>query len=201
LRVRSGLAGFYKVPDLKMRCNAGSGSWRYGTRRPGFEELFFAVNEGVDVVGGKLDVVTVGNGIGRASVNAVAAEDAAGIVNIIDAGVALPRGDAIGFVVFSGFDINTIRGARSCAKKATNAFLEAVFVALEYVNAAIARRDAGRHFRIALGGGFAKHRAQRDTEALAERRKCFADFADYGSHRGYTLARVSQTVQLSPLGQ
>ena len=146
-----------------------SGSWCYGTRGPGFEELFFAVNEGVDVVGGKLDVVTVGNGIGRASVNAVAAEDAAGIVNIIDTGVALSRGDAIGFVVFSGFDINTIRGARCCAKKATNAFLEAVFVALEYVNAAIARRYAGGDFRVTLGGGFAKHRAQRDAEALVER--------------------------------
>jgi len=171
-----------------MRCNAGSGSWCYGTRWPGFEELFFTVNEGVDVVGGKLDVVAVGDGIGRACVNTVAAEDAAGIVNIIDARIALSRGDAIGFVVFSGFDVNTIRGARCCAKKTTNAFLEAVFVALEYVNTAIARRNAGRDFRIALGGGFAKHRPQRDAEALTEGRKCFADFADYGSHRRCTLA-------------
>jgi hypothetical protein len=143
--------------------------------------------------------VAVGDGIGRASVNAVAAEDAAGVVNIIDTGVALSRGDAIGFVVFGGFDVNTIRGARSCAKKTTNAFLEAVFVALEYVNAAIARRYAGGDFRVTLGGGFAKHRAQSDAEALAEGRKCLADFADYGSHRGYTLARVRQTVQTYPL--
>jgi hypothetical protein len=102
-------------------------------------------------------------------------------------------------VVFSGFDVNTIRWARCCAKKTTNAFLEAVFVALEYVNATIARRNTGGNFRIALGGGFAKHRPQRDTEALAQGRKCFADFADYGSHRRYTLARVRNTVQTGPL--
>ena len=113
--------------------------------------------------------MTVCDRIGRAGVNAVAAEDAAGIVNIVDAGVTLSRWNAIGFVVFSGFDVNTIRGARSCAKKTTNALLETVFVALQYVNAAIARRDAGGDFRIALSGGFAKHRAQRDAKAFVER--------------------------------
>jgi len=143
--------------------------------------------------------VAVGDGIGRAGVNAVAAENATGIVNVVDTGVTLSRGDAIGFVVFSGFDVNAIRGARGCAKKTTNAFFEAVFVTLEDVNAAIARRHAGRDFGITLRGGFAKHRAQRDAEALAERRECFANFADYGSHRGYTLARIRQTVQISPI--
>ena len=113
--------------------------------------------------------MAVGDGIGGASVNTIAAENAAGIVDVVDAGIALSGGDAIGLSIFSGFDVNTIRRARGCAKKTANALLEAVFVALEYVNAAIARCDAGRNFGVALGGGFAKHRAQRDTETLVER--------------------------------
>lgn len=141
--------------------------------------------------------MAVGDGIGRASVDAVAAEDAARIVNVVDARIALARGDAIGFVVFSGFDVNTIRGARCCAKKTTNTFFEAVFVALEDVNAAIARRNTGGDFRIALCRGFAKHCAKRDAEALVERRECFADFADYGRHRKCTLARDSRGMQIS----
>lgn len=113
--------------------------------------------------------MAVGDGISRASVHAIAAEDAAGIVNIVDARIALSCGDAIGFVVFGGFDVNTIRGTRGCAKETTDAFFEAVFVALEHVNAAITRCNAGGHLGISLGGGFAKHCAERDAEALVER--------------------------------
>jgi hypothetical protein len=165
-------------------------------RRPRFEKLFLAVDERIDVIGGELDVVAVGDGVCGASVYTVAAEDAAGIVDVVHASVAFTGGDAVGFSIFGGFDVNTIRRARGRAKKTADAFLEAILVALEYVNPAVARCDAGRYFGISLGGRFAKHCAQRDAEALVQRRKCFADFADYRSHRTYTLAGLSQHAQI-----
>lgn len=154
--------------------------------------MFLAVDEGIYVVWSQFDAVAVSNGVGGAGVNAVAAENASRVVDVVDASIAFTGGDAIGFGIFGGFDVNTIRGARGCAKKTADALLEAVLIALKNVNAAIACRDAGRNFGIAFGGGFAKHRAQGDAEALTERRECFADFANYRSHRRNTLARISQ---------
>jgi hypothetical protein len=173
----------------------GCGAWG-----PGFEKLFLAVDEGVDVIGGELDVVTVGDGVRGAGVYAIAAKDTAGIINVVDAGIAFTGGDAIGFSIFGGFDINTIRRARGSAKKTADAFLEAILVALEYVNPAVTRCDAGGYFRISLRRRFAKHCAQRDAEALIERRKCFADLADYRSHRIHTLSRLSKNPQNQPRG-
>jgi hypothetical protein len=160
--------------------------------------LLLAVDEGVDVIGGELDVVTVGDGVRGAGVYAIAAKDAAGIVNVVDAGIAFTGRDAIGFSIFGGFDINTIRRARGGAKKTADTFLEAILVALEYVNPAVTRCDAGGCFRISLRRRFAKHCPQGDAEALIERRKCFADFADYRSHRIHALSRLSQTFKISP---
>ena len=145
--------------------------------------MFLAVDEGVDVVRSKFDRVAVGDGISRASLDTVAAEDAARVVDVIDLRVALAGGDAPGLRVLRGFDVDTVRRARRGAEKTSYAFLESVFVALKYVNPAVARLDAWRDVREAFRGRLAKHGQQSDAEALVERQKCFADFSYDRCHR------------------
>jgi hypothetical protein len=160
--------------------------------------LFFAVDQGVYVIRGEFNVVSVGDGVRGASVNAVAAEDAAGVVDVVNAGIAFARRDSIGFGVFSSFYVNTVCGACCGTEKTTDAFLKTVFVALEHMNAAIAGCDGGWNLGIALRRRFTKHCSEGDAKALVERRECFADFAEYRGHGTSTLTKVRYDEQIRP---
>ena len=74
--------------------------------------------------------------IRRACFDAVAAENAARIIDIVNAGVTFTGGDAVGIGIFRRFDINAICWASRGAQKAANALLEAG-----------SRRDATRECR------------------------------------------------------
>ena len=126
--------------------------------------------------------MAVGDGVGRAGFDAIAAEDAARVVDIVDARVAVPRRYAIGGSVFGRFDVNAVRRARGGTEKTSDAFFKAVLVAMQNVDPAITRLKLNRSVRINLGRGSAKHRLQRDAEALHQGRKCCADFSDDRCH-------------------
>ena len=80
----------------------------------------------------------------RARDLAVAAEDAAGEVDLVDLGVALAGGDAVVGVVLGGDDADAVGGAGGGAERAADALLEAgVLEAVELVAAAEARVDRG----------------------------------------------------------
>ena len=157
----------------------GSGG---AARGPGLEELLFAINEGVDVVGGELDAVAVGDRVGGAGFYAVAAEDAARIIDVIDAGVALASRNTIGLCIIPSFDVDTICGAGRCAKEAADTFFEAILVALQDVDAAIARLDRGRRLRKGFRGRFPEHGLESDAKALVESDESFSGFANDGGH-------------------
>ena len=149
---------------------------------PGFQELFFAVDQCVDVVRGQIDRVAMCDGISGTSFDAVAAEDAAGIVDVVDVGVAFARGDALGVSIFRSFDVDTIRGAGRRAQEATDALFKAVFVALQDVDATVPGLDAGRDVRVSLCGGLLEHGAERDGEAFGQRHEDRAYFANERWH-------------------
>lgn len=152
-----------------------SRSWRAG--RPRLEELFLAVNHCVDVVRGQIDAVPVRNRVSGAGLDAIAAKNAARIINIVNAGVALAGGDALRVSILRGFNINAIRGAGRSAEEAAYAFLESVLVALQNVDATIAGLDACGNVRIVFSGRLAKHGFERDAKALHKRQECFANFS------------------------
>ncbi len=56
--------------------------------------------------------MSVGNRIRGAGFHAVTAENTTRIIDIVNAGVAFPSGDAAGIRIFRGFDVNAICGAR-----------------------------------------------------------------------------------------
>jgi len=153
------------------------------SRRPRLEELFLAKEQRVYIVGGELNAVAVSNGVRGAGLDAVATKDAARIVDIVGLRVTLAGRDALRFGVFRRFNVNAIRGARRRAQIAGDALLEAVLVALQDVDTAIARLHARRDFRKILGGSFAEHGPQSDAKAFEERHERLAHFSNDRCHR------------------
>jgi len=122
-------------------------------RRERDQHVFFAHDEIGGVQSGQLEAVAMGDGVGGAGFNAVAAEDAAVVVDVIDLGVALRRGDALLGGVFGGLDVNAIGGACGGAEEAGHALFQAVLVTLQDVGSAIARledRSAQRAFSVGV---------------------------------------------------
>src|SRR6185437_1172020 len=147
------------------------------TRGPRFEELFLAVDQRVDIVWSEFDTVPVSDRVGGAGLDAVAAKDAARIINIVDSRIALTGRDALGFDIFRGLDIDTIRGAGGGAEKAGYALLQSIVVALKDVDSAIARLDTRRDVGEAFRGSLPEHRSQSDAESFEERHECLADLS------------------------
>ena len=116
--------------------------------------------------------------IGGASFDAIAAENAAGVIDVVHLCITLAGGDAFRVSIFCGLDVDAIRGAGGGAQKTTDALFETVFVTLKDVNAAIAGLDACGNVGIAFRRRLAEHGPQGDAETLVEREKCFADFPD-----------------------
>jgi len=151
-------------------------------RGQGFEELLLAIDQRIDVVGGELESMTVRDGIGGTSFDAVATEYAAGIIDIVDAGVAFTGGDAPRFGILGGFDIDTARWTGRGAQKTADAFLQSVFIALQNVDAAIASLEVHGLVRIILRGALSPKIAKGNAEAFRESRYGAANFFEDRSH-------------------
>ena len=166
-------------------------------RRPRFKELLFTIYQSINVVRRKLDIVTMGDRVSRTRFHAVATEDAPRIIDVVNLRVTLTRRHAIGFSVFRGLNINAICRAGGRAKKTSDAFFEAILVALQNVNSAIPWLNARRNIRIRFSRGFAKHRSQRHAETFVEGKKSFADFF-YNRCHHVDFNRVVYGRQFSP---
>ena len=117
--------------DCFLRRKRLAGVWRYGNK-----QRFFAIDKVAGVEGREFEAVAMGDGVSWAGFNAVAAEDAAVIVDVIDLGVALSAADAVLFSVLSGLNVNAVGRARSRAKEAGYALFQAIFIALQLMQAA-----------------------------------------------------------------
>ncbi len=124
--------------------------------------------------------MAVGDCVRGTGFYAIAAENAAGIVDVVDLGVTLTGGNAIGRSIFCGFYVDAIRGARCRTQETPYALFVAVFVTLENVNATIARLNARRNVGESFGCGLTEHGAKRHAEAFVERDEGFADFLEDG---------------------
>jgi len=127
--------------------------------------------------------MSVGDGVGRAGLNAIAAKDAARIVDIVNTGVAFTGGDALRVGVFGGFDVDATRRACCGAQEAANTFFQAVFVAVENVNSTVARLEMDGFFGIVFGDSFPKHIAERHAETLYQGYESLASFSNDRGHR------------------
>ena len=138
-----------------------------------YEQIFLAHDERGGVERGELEAVAMGDGVGGAGFDAVAAEDAAVVVDVIDLGIALGGGDTDFFGVLGGLDVDAVGWAGGGAEEACDAFLETVLIALELVFAAKALlEDGAAHGTFAVGivldfGGL-KHLLEGDAHAFGD---------------------------------
>src|ERR1035437_4146106 len=106
----------------------------HGQRRD--EQVFLAHHQCRRVQAGEFEAMTVSDRIGWAGFDAVAAEDASVVVDVVDLRVAFGGGDADALSVFRGFDIDAVGRAGGGAEETGDTLLEAVLIALELVLAA-----------------------------------------------------------------
>ena len=90
--------------------------------------MLFPINQRVDVVGRQLKSMPMRDRIRWARFDAVPAENAAAVINVVDTCETFARRNARSVGIFRGFDVNAIRGAGSSAKKTSNALFKAGFV-------------------------------------------------------------------------
>src|SRR5437879_8417026 len=122
--------------------------------------------------------------VGGAGFHAISAEDAARIIDIVDAGVAFAGGDALRFRIIRRFDVDAVRRTGGGAEKAADAFFQAVFIALQNMDAAIARLKMYGLLRVVFGGRLSPEIAKGDAEAFGQSRNRAANFL---SDRRHTL--------------
>src|SRR2546425_6949495 len=105
--------------------------------RKRIEEVFFAEDEGVRVVGGNLKGVAVGDGIAGAGLDAVAAKNAAVVVDVVNLGVTFRGADPSLGRVLGGLNVDAVRWTRRRAQEAGHAFFKPVFIAPQDVDSPV----------------------------------------------------------------
>src|SRR5260370_14362049 len=80
---------------------------RMRSRRNRSQQTVLPINQCGCVVAGDFEIVTMRDGVGGAGFHAVAAKDAAVIVDVIDGGVTPPTPDTELFIGLRGFDVTT----------------------------------------------------------------------------------------------
>ena len=169
------------------------------------EEIFFAHDKGRGIEAGEFEAVAMRDGVGGTGFDAVAAEDAPVVVDVVDLGVALGGGDANFFGVLRGFDVNAIRRAGGGAEEAGHTLLKAVLVALQLVLAAetlLKLRSAHGTFavRIVLDFGGLEGLLQRDAHSLGNGCGVADDRHTLSIRRGgYRLEAMKRASLIIPL--
>ncbi len=145
------------------------------------QHLLFTIDQIAGVEGRQLKSMAVRYRVGRASLDAIATEDAAIVIDVINLGVAFGSGDPFFFCVFCGFDVDAICRARRGTEEACDALFQAIFVALQDVHAAktlLKHRSLGGAgtVRIIFDDRRLKHFPQGNAHSLGDR----SDVFDHG---------------------
>src|SRR4051794_1143612 len=110
--------------------------------------------------------MAVRDGVRRTGLNAIAAEYAAVVIDVIDLGVPLAATDPDLVGVLSRFNVDAIRRAGRRAKKAGHALLEPILIPLQHVDATVTLLELRRLVGIILGHRGRHHLLQSDAHAL-----------------------------------
>jgi len=166
-------------------------------RRSPSQELFFAVDQVTRVKARQLETMAVRDRVGRASLDTVAAEDTAVVIDVVDLGVALRAANTMSFSVLRCFNVNAIRWTRRSAQEARHTFFQTVFIALQHMHAAEALLEHGAASRpwpvgIILHNGGLEHFAEGNAHALGN-----GGYIPGDSHKRGSVYQASVQIALS----
>jgi hypothetical protein len=85
--------------------------------------------------------------------------------------------------IFGGLDVNATGRACCSAQETADTLFESIFIAVENVNAPVARLEMNGLFWIIFGDGLPQHVSESYAEAFYKRDKRFASFPEDGRHR------------------
>src|SRR2546427_9826541 len=88
--------------------------------------------------------MSMSDGVSGTGLNTITAEDAAGIIDIIDFRVALAGGNAFGVGVLGGLDVDAVGRTGSGAEEASHKLIKTLLITVQDVNAEIARLKMDR---------------------------------------------------------
>ena len=163
------------------------------------EQLVLLEDQRGPAVVGQLVLVGHRERAGRAGLDAQPAEDAAQVVDLVDAAVALARrvaaAAALGVVVVRTLDVDRVGRAGPGAQLAADALLQPVRVPVELVPPVEARRGRPLDLGVLLGLQLAEHRREGHPEA-GDRREHVAELLPLVSHR--TPLRLPRRALLRP---
>src|SRR5277367_3804849 len=105
-------------------------------RWPSGQHLVFAVDQVAGIKARQFKAVAVGDRIRGTGFDAVSAEDASVVVDVVNLGVALGSAHPMLGRVLRCLDINAVRGAGGRAEEAGYALFQSILIALQHVHAA-----------------------------------------------------------------
>ncbi len=142
---------------------------------PGGQHLLLAHHEIGCIEGCQLESMAMRDRVRWASLDAISAENAAVVIDVIDLGVAFRATDTVLCGVLSSLDIDAIGGAIRRAQEAGHTLFQPIFVPLQDVGAAEAgfnARSAQRTLaiRIVFHDRGLEHLRKGDAHPLGDRR-------------------------------
>src|SRR4051794_31180897 len=129
------------------------------------EQVLLLVDESRPAGAGELVLVRHGERPGRARLDAEPAEDAAQVVDLVDAAVALTGRESVPVGVVRALDVDGVGRAGPGAQLAADALLQPVRVPVELVAAVVARLGGDLDLGVLLGHHTREHGRERDAEA------------------------------------
>src|SRR4051812_31598501 len=115
--------------------------------------------------------MSVSNGVSRACLYTVPAEDAPVVIDVVHRRIAFAAAESLLFRVFGRFDIDTVCRAGSRTQEAGDALLKAIFVALQHVSASESLLKIGWPVGILFRDGGLQHLLEGDAHSLGDRRR------------------------------
>ena len=128
------------------------------------EQLVLGEDQVLAAVVGELVLVAHRQRAGRARLDAQPAEDAAQVVDLVDAAVALTRREPLLLRVVGTLDVDGVRWAGPGAQLAADALLQPVRVPVEHVAAVVTRCRRPLLLGVLLGDDFLEHRLEGHAE-------------------------------------
>jgi hypothetical protein len=158
------------------------------TARQRREHLFFAHHQRGSVVARGFEPMPMSNCIRRAGLHAIAAEDTAAVVDVVNLRVTLRTAVPLLCCVLRCLDINAIGRTCGRAQETGNTFFEAVLVTLKNVRSPVSRLQLSRAIRVSFCNSRLEEFFERDAHSLRDCRSR-ADYFTYFRHASF---RVTQ---------
>jgi len=144
------------------------------------EHLLLAHDQIGRVEARQFESVAMRDGVRRAGLDTISAENASVVIDVVNPGIALRPADTVFGSILRCFNVNAIRRTRRRAEKTSHAFFQTVLIALQHMSAAEPRFQPRATqwpltVRVVFHDRGIKHLPERDAHSFGNGRDVFQD--------------------------